>query len=268
MADALFLPRATVSGQQPGVTGIGAFTELTHYGLDVAEMNLTAKRRQYFLAQMGATAVDSALYTATNTGTASQVFLQSPVIAGWQTAGSYRLSTTTGATNQAGVTYGVQTLLGADFTQFHGRLDFFIPQLSNATDSFFLRAGVVNFGARDHLCILYSHDVNGGNFQLRTAAGATTVDTGVPVVANKVYSFDYYVNVTTPGNTAANPFTVRITNVTDGTAPVVLTGNMVAGNTLGSSLESPCGQVSIQKRAGTTACLAYNTHFLFEGIPR
>lgn len=165
-------------------------------------------------------------------------------------------TTTTGANNIA-ATYNFNP---AHYSKIRSRVAFFFSQLSTGTDTYVAAVGGFSTTGgsvqQSPMAVLqYTDSVNGGRFQVYSlaAAGYNTDDSGVTVVANKLYIFDFTLTPTAPG-AGGNALSWAIYD----SAGTVLgsasrTINVVAA-AAGNGGSSPLA-AGIIKSAGTTACL-------------
>ena len=163
----------------------------------------------------------------------------------------------TGANNMA-CAYNFNPAL---YSKVRSRFAFFLPQLSAGSDTFTAAVGgyTTTGGAVQQsplAALQYTDSVNGGRFQLYSLAGAgyNTDDTGVTVVANKLYIFDFTLLPTAPG-AGGNALSWSIYDAATGTllGSGSRTVNVVAKSATNGGSSPLCA--SIIKTAGMTPCL-------------
>ncbi len=171
--------------------------------------------------------------------------------------GFIQLSTTTGATNGFVIMAGYNSLLGR-FASFRARQGFWMPNLSDGTDTYTTWVGSFSTvglsPSRQCIYLRYTDSVNGGRFQVLTNNGGTTTDTGVTVAANTFYVFDYTVTVSAP-DTINNPVSWNLYASGSATPTASGTGSVGAPATWGGggALETAMLGAMITKSVGTTA---------------
>jgi hypothetical protein len=209
--------------------------------------------------------VTSPYYTGGTTGTVTAANLVTfPTGAG---VGAVQLSTAAGATNTATIFHAYNGFLGRH-TSFRGRVGFWLPNLSDGTDTYTAYVGAWStIGAspsRQCIYLKYTHGTNSGKFQVLTNNGGTTTDTGVTVAANTFYVFDWTVTVSA-ANTATNPVTWTLYS---GAGVVVATGAGVvtAATSSGASMECAALGAGIVKSLGTAARLMQVDYWEFVGL--
>lgn len=265
---ASFAATGAITGASLTVSGNLAAANYTLTGLTNADIASSSIKRAFFESSFMDSSVSGSIYSANSTGTVSQIFASSTV-GGGTASGGLTLSTTTGSTNVANALHGFQALTGR-YSSFRGRVEFWLPTLSDGTDRYTLAAGqfqTIAAGApsRNFLTLVYRDDLNSGKFQLQVGGGTpSTVDTGVTVAANTVYALDYVVNVTTPGSTASNPFTARVIDVATGTVLSTISGSMICQSATGLSQDTANIGLGIGKSLGTNARVAILNYMKFE----
>lgn len=134
------------------------------------------------------------------------------------------------------------------------RAIFYVPVLSDGTDTYTLRVGLGDSSAGadpvDGVQLRYSHGVNSGKFQAVTRSNSTetATDTGVTVTADVWYRLDIIVNA----DASSVAFYLREDDTGDSTLVATNTTNIPTGTGRETGV-----QVSVIKSAGTTARLVH-----------
>jgi hypothetical protein len=181
--------------------------------------------------------------------------------------GFARLSTTTGATNGAVMQHGYESLHGK-YSSHRGRIGFWIDSTSSVgTEDFQVYVGSWSTAgttpSRQNFYIRYNDFTGSGKFQVISANGATTTDSGVVVAANVFYVLDWSVNVTAPDGTT-NPVTWSI--YADGVLAAQGTGSVHAPTSFNANTESAMLAAGIKKLTGTATRNLYVDYWEFIGL--
>ena len=187
-------------------------------------------------------------WVSTVAGTASAVSVSTPAISGsipW--AGSLLLSTGTTNTGRAALTkaLNVTSLSNKNTAQ---EWHIYIPTLSNATDSYFLRIGWIDNATGepvDGVYFRYNHAINGGNWQGIVAYNnviVATLNTSAPAVEGEPIRLRIETENTFPSTNGTYNFYIND----------VLLGTLIAQVPAETARYTGAG-ASIIKNAGTTA---------------